>query len=58
MNNFALAYDISAVARLAGEFKLRSGAVSSEYFDKYRFEADPKLLRRVPAPGSEERQQA
>jgi orotate phosphoribosyltransferase len=47
MNNLALAHDISVVARLAGEFKLRSGAVSSEYFDKYRFEADPALLRRV-----------
>ena len=47
MKNFALACDISAVTRLVGEFKLRSGAVSSEYFDKYRFEADPALLRRV-----------
>jgi orotate phosphoribosyltransferase len=47
MKNFALACDVSAVARLVGEFKLRSGTVSSEYFDKYRFEADPALLRRV-----------
>jgi orotate phosphoribosyltransferase len=30
-----------------GEFRLRSGAVSSEYFDKYRFESDPELLGAV-----------
>ena len=30
---------------LTGEFVLRSGVVSNEYFDKYRFEADPALLR-------------
>jgi orotate phosphoribosyltransferase len=34
-------------ARLTGEFRLRSGAVSSEYFDKYRFESDPSLLREI-----------
>ena len=43
----ALATDINAVARLQGSFVLRSGAVASEYFDKYRFEADPALLARV-----------
>lgn len=31
-------------AHLTGEFKLRSGLVSNEYFDKYLFESDPKLL--------------
>jgi orotate phosphoribosyltransferase len=31
-------------ARLTGEFRLRSGAVSGEYFDKYLFESDPRLL--------------
>ncbi len=34
-------------ARLTGEFLLRSGAVSSEYFDKYLFESDPRLLREI-----------
>jgi orotate phosphoribosyltransferase len=34
-------------ARLTGEFKLRSGVRSHEYFDKYAFEADPALLREV-----------
>jgi orotate phosphoribosyltransferase len=32
---------------LEGEFRLRSGAVSGEYFDKYLFESDPALLRAV-----------
>lgn len=35
---------INAIARLTGRFTLRSGQVASEYFDKYRFEADPMLL--------------
>lgn len=42
-----LAADIDATCRLSGEFTLRSGQVSNEYFDKYLFEADPKLLDRV-----------
>ncbi len=42
-----LAARIYAAAHLTGEFTLRSGAVSHEYFDKYRFEADPDLLRAV-----------
>ncbi len=42
-----LARDIDACCRLSGEFTLRSGQVSSEYFDKYLFEADPQLLVRV-----------
>lgn len=39
-----LARSISRRALLKGEFLLRSGAVSNEYFDKYLFESDPKLL--------------
>jgi orotate phosphoribosyltransferase len=42
-----LAADIDACCRLTGEFTLRSGQVSSEYFDKYLFEAQPTLLARV-----------
>jgi orotate phosphoribosyltransferase len=34
-------------ARLTGEFRLRSGVTSSEYFDKYLFESDPRLLREI-----------
>jgi orotate phosphoribosyltransferase len=42
-----LARDVDTRCRLSGRFTLRSGQVSSEYFDKYRFEADPALLARV-----------
>jgi orotate phosphoribosyltransferase len=42
-----LAADIDATCRLSGEFTLRSGQVSNEYFDKYLFEAEPQLLARV-----------
>src|SRR3954453_19837578 len=42
-----LARDVDACCRLTGEFTLRSGQVSSEYFDKYLFEARPELLARV-----------
>ncbi|CAN5268989.1 hypothetical protein BH10PSE12_BH10PSE12_08900 [soil metagenome] len=40
---------VKAVASLKGEFRLRSGQMSSTYFDKYRLEADPALLKRVAA---------
>ncbi len=43
----SLAQDIDACCRLSGEFTLRSGQVSHEYFDKYLFESDPALLQRV-----------
>lgn len=42
-----LARDIDARCRLRGEFVLRSGTITDEYFDKYLFEADPRLLGRV-----------
>lgn len=40
----SLAHRVNAIARLTGSFTLRSGQVATEYFDKYRFEADPALL--------------
>jgi orotate phosphoribosyltransferase len=40
----ALAARIHERAHLTGEFRLRSGALSDEYFDKYLFESDPVLL--------------
>jgi orotate phosphoribosyltransferase len=40
----SLPYQIRQCARLTGSFTLRSGKVSDTYFDKYQFEADPKLL--------------
>lgn len=47
--NGPLARRIYDRAHLAGEFRLRSGVVSGEYFDKYLFESDPALLREVAA---------
>ncbi|GAC1387023.1 MAG: orotate phosphoribosyltransferase [Marmoricola sp.] len=44
-----LAADIDACCRLTGEFTLRSGQISNEYFDKYLFESQPALLARVAA---------
>lgn len=43
----ALATRIFDASHLTGEFTLRSGVVSNEYFDKYMFEADPDLLRAI-----------
>jgi orotate phosphoribosyltransferase len=43
----ALARRIYEASHLTGEFVLRSGTTSTEYFDKYLFEADPRLLREV-----------
>jgi orotate phosphoribosyltransferase len=42
-----LAATIYARTHLTGEFTLRSGATSTEYFDKYLFESDPVLLRAI-----------
>ena len=47
MTRDELAAAINRAARLEGHFLLRSGTVASQYFDKYRFEAEPKLLRAV-----------
>jgi len=42
-----LTQSIYDVAHLTGEFKLRSGITSNEYFDKYQFESDPTLLKAI-----------
>jgi orotate phosphoribosyltransferase len=42
-----LAARILTTSRLTGTFQLRSGTTSGEYFDKYRFESDPALLREI-----------
>lgn len=47
MEKSVLARKIYEIAHLTGSFKLRSGQVSQEYFDKYRFEAQPELLREI-----------
>ncbi|NRA87626.1 MAG: orotate phosphoribosyltransferase [Rhizobiales bacterium] len=44
MDKKQLAKEIGETCWITGEFKLRSGQISSDYFDKYRFEALPHLL--------------
>lgn len=46
-NKKELAQRLENISLLKGSFKLRSGQTSSFYFDKYRFESDPKLLFHV-----------
>lgn len=45
MDKATLAARIAQVSTLHGEFTLRSGQVANVYFDKYRFEAQPDILR-------------
>lgn len=47
MEKRQLAEEIYNTSHLTGEFKLRSGKVSNEYFDKYLFESNPKLLQEI-----------
>ncbi len=44
MQKKELAREIYTVSHLTGSFKLRSGQVSNQYFDKYLFESRPGLL--------------
>jgi len=47
MTRDELARAIHHASHLEGEFVLRSGVIANEYFDKYLFESDPKLLKAV-----------
>jgi orotate phosphoribosyltransferase len=47
LNRGELAARIFRISHLTGSFTLRSGAEATEYFDKYRFESDPALLREI-----------
>lgn len=47
MEKAELGKKIYRASYLEGEFRLRSGKVSQEYFDKYQFESDPYLLREI-----------
>ncbi len=47
MEKADLAKQMKATSFLTGQFKLRSGKISSFYWDKYRFESDPLLLSAV-----------
>ena len=42
-----LGRDVVAASYLKGDFVLRSGKRSNRYFDKFLFETDPALLRRL-----------
>ena len=42
-----MARDLVAASYLKGDFVLRSGKRSNRYFDKFLFETDPALLRRL-----------
>lgn len=47
MTRQELAKAIYNTSHLTGKFVLRSGKISHEYFDKYLFESDPKLLSEI-----------
>lgn len=47
MNRTELAKAIYDAAYITGNFTLRSGAISNEYFDKYQFEARPQILKSI-----------
>lgn len=47
MERTELGREIYRVSSIKGEFTLRSGQRTTEYFDKYQFEADPVLLRAI-----------
>lgn len=47
MEREELAEKINSIASITGEFLLRSGVTSNRYFDKYRFEAQPKILKAI-----------
>jgi orotate phosphoribosyltransferase len=47
MNRSELAKKIYEISHIKGEFQLRSGQVSNEYFDKYLFEGQPEVLKAI-----------
>ena len=47
MTRAELARRIMEKSHLTGHFRLRSGALSTAYFDKYQFESDPVLLQAI-----------
>ena len=47
MKRDELCKSIYEIAHLKGTFKLRSGQISNEYFDKYLFESNPVILSEI-----------
>jgi orotate phosphoribosyltransferase len=53
MTRDELARAVFRASHLTGQFLLRSGKTSSEYFDKYQFESNPRLLSAIAAAMAE-----
>ncbi|MFM6955226.1 MAG: orotate phosphoribosyltransferase [Ignavibacteria bacterium] len=53
MERSELAKSIFEISHLTGEFLLRSGQISNEYFDKYLFESNPHILEAIAKHMSE-----
>lgn len=47
MTKSEVAKKIYELSHITGEFLLRSGQISNEYFDKYLFEANPIVLKEI-----------
>ena len=47
MTKEQVAKKIYELSHITGEFLLRSGQISNEYFDKYLFEANPEVLAEI-----------
>ena len=47
MTKNELGREIYNISHITGEFLLRSGQISNEYFDKYKFESVPNLLKPI-----------
>lgn len=47
MTKAEAAKKIYELSHITGEFLLRSGQISNEYFDKYLFEANPVVLKEI-----------
>lgn len=47
MERKLLGKKIYDIAHITGEFLLRSGKISNEYFDKYKFESIPEILEPI-----------
>lgn len=47
MTKAEVAKKIYELSHITGEFLLRSGQISNEYFDKYLFEANPVVLKEI-----------
>lgn len=54
MTKEQLGIEIYKASYLRGEFLLRSGIISNEYFDKYQFESSPELMKEIAVQIKEE----